>query len=456
MSDSDTLTSYSDNRTMPVCDSEMSATQCISADVPPTTTSTTLFNSENIKVDSDSESDYHNTSDIPQSELPENDSAEGEQGEDKKGNGPVKPPYSYIALITMAILQAPNKRVTLSEICEFIMERFLYYKSKFPQWQNSIRHNLSLNDCFVKVPREPGNPGKGNYWTLDPGAIDMFDNGSFLRRRKRYKRQQPDFLNDPHMFSLLTTGFVDPIHMNRPPYPQPLPHIQQQQQAAVAAILNQQQQHHQALQRSMSHVNYHPYMSAVHHHHSIPPQHQNLMPYDLMRHFRNVNQPIPKLNIPSSVVAPTPVKLQQHSPISSNINNIVSPSSVITSGSISSSPSPPLTTTTTRPSKSGFTIDAIMGNNNNNSPSASPPISPPTSPISTPPAPLGSPPRFVDIPHHPIRLPPTVSALPVTHIDPEPFARFLLSPSFATAAGTPLRLSPTAGSPIAPTTLLRR
>ncbi|XP_077318637.1 forkhead box protein D1 [Lithobates pipiens] len=117
----------------------------------------------------------------------------------------VKPPYSYIALITMSILQSPKKRLTLSEICDFISQRFPYYREKFPAWQNSIRHNLSLNDCFVKIPREPGNPGKGNYWTLDPESADMFDNGSFLRRRKRFKRQQ-----SPEVLGIRETGHFLP------------------------------------------------------------------------------------------------------------------------------------------------------------------------------------------------------------------------------------------------------
>ncbi|KXJ72160.1 hypothetical protein RP20_CCG018731 [Aedes albopictus] len=142
----------------------------------------------------------------------ETSSGDGVTANESSGNGNskssrtqqalVKPPYSYIALITMAILQSPQKKLTLSGICEFIMSRFPYYKDKFPAWQNSIRHNLSLNDCFIKIPREPGNPGKGNFWTLDPLAEDMFDNGSFLRRRKRYKRTTiPPGMSFPAVFN---------------------------------------------------------------------------------------------------------------------------------------------------------------------------------------------------------------------------------------------------------------
>ncbi|KAM5157643.1 forkhead box protein F2 [Mantella aurantiaca] len=102
---------------------------------------------------------------------------------------PEKPPYSYIALIVMAIQSSPTKRLTLSEIYQFLQARFPFFRGSYQGWKNSVRHNLSLNECFIKLPKGLGRPGKGHYWTIDPASEFMFEEGSFRRRPRGFRRK---------------------------------------------------------------------------------------------------------------------------------------------------------------------------------------------------------------------------------------------------------------------------
>ncbi|XP_053321464.1 forkhead box protein M1 [Spea bombifrons] len=79
-----------------------------------------------------------------------------------------RPPYSYMALIQFAINSTPGKRMTLKDIYTWIEDHFPYFKYVAkPGWKNSIRHNLSLHDMFV---RETAANNKLSYWTIHPQA----------------------------------------------------------------------------------------------------------------------------------------------------------------------------------------------------------------------------------------------------------------------------------------------
>lgn len=96
----------------------------------------------------------------------------------------LKPPHSYAQLIGMAILSSTEEKLTLSKIYDWIKERYAFYRFSGGGWQNSIRHNLSLNKCFEKVARRTDEPGKGMKWQIVPEHKEEFVKKGLSSARK--------------------------------------------------------------------------------------------------------------------------------------------------------------------------------------------------------------------------------------------------------------------------------
>lgn len=86
----------------------------------------------------------------------------------------LKPPHSYAQLIGMAILSTQEQQMTLNNIYKWIMANYAFYRFNTGGWQNSIRHNLSLNKAFTKIARRTDEPGKGMKWVIAPEEFDTF------------------------------------------------------------------------------------------------------------------------------------------------------------------------------------------------------------------------------------------------------------------------------------------
>ncbi|XP_044059238.1 forkhead box protein N1 isoform X2 [Siniperca chuatsi] len=96
-----------------------------------------------------------------------------------------KPIYSYSILIFMALKNSKTGRLPVSEIYSFMTEHFPYFKTAPDGWKNSVRHNLSLNKCFVKVENKNGNSSrKGCLWALNPAKVEKMQEELHKWRRK--------------------------------------------------------------------------------------------------------------------------------------------------------------------------------------------------------------------------------------------------------------------------------
>ncbi|KAL7923836.1 hypothetical protein ACQKWADRAFT_29831 [Trichoderma austrokoningii] len=132
-----------------------------------------------------------------------------------------KPPHSYAQLIGMAILRSSKRRLTLAQIYKWISDNYSFYNPNDAGWQNSIRHNLSLHKNFIKIERPKDDPGKGNYWGIEPGTEFQF------LKEKPTRKSVPTGENLPVMSTRLEPSRPTPALMPEPSLPPPIHHQQQ-------------------------------------------------------------------------------------------------------------------------------------------------------------------------------------------------------------------------------------
>ncbi|XP_051890335.1 forkhead box protein P4 [Pristis pectinata] len=102
-------------------------------------------------------------------------------------NADVRPPFTYASLIRQAILEAPDRQLTLNEIYNWFTRMFAYFRRNTATWKNAVRHNLSLHKCFVRVENV-----KGAVWTVD--------------ELEYQKRRPPKMTGSPTLVKNVITG----------------------------------------------------------------------------------------------------------------------------------------------------------------------------------------------------------------------------------------------------------
>ena len=157
----------------------------VSASITSSITETTDESVDDDEDESEDESDDFNESSKENLSEKREKSKTSTKANGKASATPIKPPKPYLEIIADAILSCKVKMMQLHEIYHYMESKYEYFiKNVNKSWRNSVRHNLSLNECFVKAGR--GSNGKGNYWKIHPLCEKEFIRGCF--RRKSFKQ----------------------------------------------------------------------------------------------------------------------------------------------------------------------------------------------------------------------------------------------------------------------------
>ncbi|XP_065060136.1 forkhead box protein E1-like [Rhopilema esculentum] len=129
----------------------------------------------------------------------------------KKGHSKSCPYPSYIEMIATVLLSERPASKTLQEIYKHLEKRYPFLEQRGRSWKNSVRHTLSLNECFIKVPRQ--DSGKCCDWTVNQSYLNRFSVGDFRRQKRRPRTlalshtnsccryRYPQFINDCHQWN---------------------------------------------------------------------------------------------------------------------------------------------------------------------------------------------------------------------------------------------------------------
>ncbi|KAK4106406.1 hypothetical protein N658DRAFT_512250 [Parathielavia hyrcaniae] len=120
-------------------------------------------------------------------------------------NRHIKPQFSYAQMITQAIMNTPDQKLNLAGIYSYIQTRYAYYRHQPASgWQNSIRHNLSLNKAFEKIARSTDEPGKGMKWQLVPESREEMLRTAWRGGRGGHRGSSNP--SSPSQLSYITSG----------------------------------------------------------------------------------------------------------------------------------------------------------------------------------------------------------------------------------------------------------
>ncbi|CAH1264774.1 FOXP1 [Branchiostoma lanceolatum] len=102
-------------------------------------------------------------------------------------NADVRPPFTYASLIRQAIIESPERQLTLNEIYNWFTRTFAYFRRNAATWKNAVRYNLSVHSCFQRL-----EDSFGSYWTVDD---EEFKKRHHVKRG-RPRKYPPDYEHD--------------------------------------------------------------------------------------------------------------------------------------------------------------------------------------------------------------------------------------------------------------------